>query len=189
MGTYEEILALLKTDQEISRSQIVEWMRSDNLKALGALYKLTVIAYNRIKPELGMEASCEFILNYFTRCIVENPPTTGDYMYSRYEAGTIMSAWIKHLWNKRPATEKVLEKVRDTLAEVYLLGDKEVQGCIMYAVLESVFADKDMIVLFKGWKKEPHLREAYDSALEYAKKRSQEIPDSALQNILGKGKV
>jgi hypothetical protein len=188
MDTYEEILALLKSDEDISRSQIVELMKSDDLKALGALYKLIGRAYYRIKPELGMEASCDFMLDYYTRCIVENPPK-GDYMYSRYEAGTIMSAWIKHLWNKRPATEKVLEKVRDTLAEVYLLGDKEVQGCIMYAVVEPVFMDKDMIILFKGWKKKPHLREVYDSALEYAKKRSQDIPDSVLQNILGKGKV
>lgn len=189
MDTYEEILALLKTDEEISRLQIVEWMKSKDIKVLGALYKLTSSAYYRIKPELGMEASCDFMLDYFTRCIVENPHATGDYMYSSYEAGTMMSAWIKHLWNKRPATEKVLEKVRDTLAEVYLFGDKEVQGCIMYAILEPVFMDKDMIVLFKGWKKKPHLRGVYDSALEYAKKRSQEIPDSVLQNILGKGKV
>jgi len=188
MDTYEEIHALIKTDEEISSSQVVEWMKSDDLKALGALYKLTVIAYNRIKPELGMETTCDFMLDYFTRCIVENPHT-GDYLYGRFEACLIMSAWIKHLWNKRPQTEKVLEKVRDTLAEVYLFGDKEVQGSIIYAVLENVFVDKGMIILFKGWKKQPQLREAYDTALECAKKRSQEIPDSVLQNILGKGKV
>ena len=184
MDTYEEILALLKTDEEISRSQVVELMKSEDLKVLGALYTLTDRAYYRIKPELGMETTCDFILHYYTRCIVENP-RPGDYLYGRYEAGLIMSSWIKHLWNKRPQTEKVLEKVRDTLAEVYFRGDKEIQWCITYAVLEHVFEDKDMIVLFKGWKKKLHLREAYDAALEYAKKRLQEIPDSELQNITG----
>jgi len=171
MDTYEEILALLKTDEEISRLQIVEWMKSSDLKVLGALYTLTDRAYYRIKPDLGMETTCDFVLNYYTRCITENPHA-GDHIYSRYEAGLIMSTWIKHLWNKRPQTEKVLEKVRDTLAEIYLFGDKEIQGCIMYAVLEHVFADKDMIILFKDWKKKPQLREAYDTALEYAKKNS-----------------
>jgi len=189
MDTYEEILALLKTEQEISRSQVIEWMKSGDIEVLGALYKLTYKAYSRIKPELGMEASCAFILNYFTRCIVENPHSIYDYMYSRYEAGTIMSAWIKHLWNKRPQTQKVLDKVTNTLAEVYLLGDKEVQGCIMHAVMEPVFADKDMIILFKGWKKKLHLRDAYDTALDCAKRSSQEIPDSVLQDMMGKGKL
>lgn len=188
MGTYEEILALLKTDEEISRSQIVEWMKAGELKVLGALYKLIDRAYYRIKPELGMETSCDFNLHYYTRCIVENP-RSGDFLYGRYEAGLIMSSWIKHLWNKRPQTEKVLEKVKDTLAETYLFGDKEIQGCITYAVLEHVFANQDILVLFKDWKKKLHLREAYDTALELAKKGLQEIPDSLLQSITGKGKV
>jgi hypothetical protein len=188
MDTYEEILALLKSDEEISRSHAVEWMKSGDIKVLGALYTLIDRAYYRIKPDLGMETTCDFILNYYTRCIVENP-LTGDYLYGRYEAGLVMPAWIKHLWNKRPQTEKILGKVRDTLAEVYLCGDQDIRECIMYAVLEHVFADKDIVVLFKNWKKKLHLREAYDTALEYAKKELQEIPDSALQNILGKGKV
>jgi hypothetical protein len=185
MGTYEEILALLKTDGEIARSQIVEWMKSDDIRVLGALYRVTSGAYHRIKPELGMEASCDFILNYLARCIVENPHKKGDDIYSRYTAGTIMSSWMKHLWNKRPQTEKVLEKVTDMLAEIYLLGDPEVRGCIVYAVLENVFTDDDMLILFKRWKKKPQLREAYDTALEYAKKRLQDIPDSILQGIMG----
>jgi hypothetical protein len=37
MDTYEEILALLNTDEEISRSQIVEWMKSDDIRVLGAV--------------------------------------------------------------------------------------------------------------------------------------------------------
>ena len=110
MGTYEEILALLKTDEDISRSQIVEWMKSKDIKVLGALYALIDRAYYRIKPDLGMEASCDFMLDYYTRCIVDNP-SKGDYMYSRYEACLIMPSWIKHLWSKKPQTEKVLEKV------------------------------------------------------------------------------
>jgi hypothetical protein len=188
MNTYEEILAFLKSDSDISRSQIVEWMKSDDLKVLGALYTVTDRAYYRIKPDLGMNTTCDFVLHYYTRCIVENPQA-GDYLYSRYQAGLIMSKWIKHLWGKRPQTEKVLEKVRDTLAKVYLRGDQEIQWSIIYIVLEHVLEDKDMIVLFKSWKKKPHLREAYDAALDSEKKRLQEIPASELQNFLGKGNV
>ena len=188
MDTYEEILALLKSDQEISRSQIVKWMKSDDIRVLGALYKLTERAYYRIKPELGMETTCNFMLDYYMRCIVENPQP-GDYLHSRHRAGLVMSEWIKHLWKKRPETGKVLEIVRDTLAEIYLLGDKEVQGSITHAVLENVFIDKDVVVLFKSWKKKLQLRDAYDSALEYSKKRMQDIPESILQGILGKGNV
>lgn len=167
---YGDILSLLKTDQEISRSQILEWMKSKDIKVLGALYTLTNRAYYRIKPELGMETSCDFILEYYTRCIIENPKS-GDCLYSRYEAGFIMSTWIKHLWNKRPETDKILEKVKDTLAEVYLCGDKEIQDCIVDTVLEHIFEEKEMIVLFKRWKRNPKLREAYDAALEWGKKR------------------
>jgi len=102
-----------------------------------------------------------------------------------------MSAWIKHLWSKRPQTEKVLEKVQDTLADLYLRGDSEIQGCIVYAVLENVFSDNDMRIIFKSWKKKQQLREAYDTALEYAT-RLQEVPDSVMQDVMnkmGKGNV
>ena len=165
IANYGDILSLLKTDQEISRSQILEWMKSNDIKVLGALYKLTCIAYYRIKPELGMETSCDYILKYYTRCIIENP-NSGDCLHNRHEAGMIMSAWIKHLWNKRPETDKILAKVEDTLAELYLSGDKETQDCIIYFVLEHVFKEKGINVLFKKWKKKRKLRKAYEAAIE-----------------------
>jgi hypothetical protein len=187
MGTYEEIVTLMKSDGEIPRSQVTEWMKSSDLRVLGVLNSLTERAYHRIKPELGMETTCNFMLDYYTRCIVEDP-RGGDYIHNRYEAGLLMSAWIKHLWNKRPATWKMLEKIQETLAEVYLIGDVEVQGSIIYAILEHVFADEDMLILFKGWKKKLHLREAYDLALDLAKSHSRGIPENVLNALMDKGK-
>jgi hypothetical protein len=59
----------------------------------------------------------------------------------------------------------------------------------VYAILEHVFADKDIIILFDGWKRDPQLQQAYEAAYEFAKKELKEIPDELFQHILRKGKV
>ena len=163
-----KIISLLKTKEIISAPQVLDWMKSKDIKVLGALYVLTDEAWHRIKPELGMEATCEFILEYYKRCIIENPDS-GDVLLNRYEAGWSFASWFKHLWSKKPETDKILQKAKNILGELFIEGKQEIRECIVNAVLEHVFEHKEIPSFFEDWRNKPPLDDAYNMALEWGK--------------------
>ena len=168
MSDYDAIVALLESDQPIPQAQVVVWMRSEDLRVLGALYVLTDKAWDRIQPTVDRDTICAFILRYYMRCIEEGPPSE-DFVLSRYEAAHTMAGWIKHLWGKRPETDAILEQVATTLKHAYLQGDDAIKEGLVNGVLEHVFEERDLIKLFQDWKQDGRLRGAYDAALEWGK--------------------
>ena len=168
MSDYDAIVLLLGSDQPISQTQVVAWMRSEDLRVLGALYVLTDKAWDRIQPPLDKDATCAFILRYYMRCIQEGP-SSEEFVLSRYEAAHAMARWIKHLWGKRPETDTDLQQVTTTLKQAYLQGNDAVKGGLVNGVLEHVFEERDLVELFQDWKQDGRLRCAYDAALEWGK--------------------
>lgn len=168
MSDYDAIVALLESDQPIPQGQVLAWMRSEDLRVLGALYVLTDQAWNRIQPAVDRDTICAFILRYYMRCIAEGPQGE-DFVMSRYEAAQTMAGWIKHLWGKRPETDAILQQVAATLKQAYVNGQEEIKQCLVNGVLEHVFEEQDLIALFQDWKQDGRLRGAYDAALEWAK--------------------
>src|SRR5437867_1124656 len=166
MNSYQQIISFFDKDQEILQSQILVWMKSDDIKVLGALYNLTNVAWERIKPELEMKRICDFILHYLKRCIIENPESQ-EYLFNRYEAGGAMANWIKYLWSKRPKTNAILDEISKALKKIYLQGDKSVQDCIVNTVLEHVFEEKAIADVFNDWQQNKDLKAAYEAALEW----------------------
>ena len=73
MNAYQEIEALLRSEGDIPREQVLNWIGSKDLETWAVLYVLTDKAYWRIKPELGMIATCNLIREYLLRCLAENP--------------------------------------------------------------------------------------------------------------------
>ena len=165
MDDYQQIISLFKSHEIIDQENILKWMTSPRLDIQGALYVLTNIAWDRIKPELTMQATCQFILDYYRRCIVENP-TSGDYILNRYEAGWEMANWLKALYAGQPETSEILLNAENLLKEIYIQGDKETKECIINGILEHVFEEQSMVSLFDNWRKIPQLKIAYDEALE-----------------------
>src|SRR5439155_5947311 len=85
VNAYQEIIALLGSEVDIPRERVLNWIDSKDLEIWAVLYVLTDEAYWRIKPELGMVATCNLIGDYLLRCLAENPDA-GDYIHSGYEA-------------------------------------------------------------------------------------------------------
>lgn len=168
MSDYATIVGLIESDHPIPQWQVLAWMQSEELRVLGAVYVLTDKAWGRIQPTLAGDTICAFILRYYIRCIVEGPQSE-DFVLSRYEAANTMAEWIKHLCNKRPETDTLLQQVAATLRTAYLNGQEEIKECLVNGVLEHVFEERDLVALFEDWKWDGRLSGAYEAALEWGK--------------------
>ena len=166
MNAYQEILALLKSDGDIPRERVLNWIASKDLDILAVLYVLTDKAYWRIKPELGMIATCNFIKDYLLRCLAENPDA-GDYVHSGYEAASELAGWLKHLKNLGTDTEQVIREVASDLEALFRRSDREGQERIINGFLEHVFEKPSLRRFFDGWRGDPELGDAYTLASEW----------------------
>lgn len=168
MNGHHQILAWLETNQEIPKALVLGWMASEDITILGALYKFTDVAWDRIHPRMQKEEICHFILRYLKKCMIENPEAQ-EYVFNRYEAGWEMASWIKHLWSKKPETNPILQEISATLKAMYLQGDTAIRECIVNAVLEHAFEEKAIVDLFAEWQQDEQLKTAYQNALEWGR--------------------
>lgn len=172
MDDYNKIILLMKTDETIPQATVLNWMKSDDLKILGAVFELTIgTGWERIEPKLNNDIHCEFMLRYLIRCIVENTNFSAgdrDFLFSSYEAAQDMVGWINYLWPMKPTTNKILANIEQALRKTYIEGNTDVRNCIVNGTLEHVFEEKKFRSLFKNWEKDPQLSQAYSDAMGWA---------------------
>ena len=157
---------MLKLDEDIPRERVLSWIASKDLEIWAVLYVLTDKAYWRIKPEVGMIATCNFIKNYLLRCLAENPDA-GGYIHSGYEAARELAGWLKHLENLGTDTDHVIREVASDVEALFRGSDRDGQERIINGFFEHVFERPSLRRFFGGWRGEPELCEAYTLASEW----------------------
>jgi hypothetical protein len=163
---HDEIAEAYASDAVIPAERIADWIEGGDLEAWGLLYTLTRDAHDRIQPPLGVDATCTFLLNYYLRCIVENPEPADD-LHSRFEAAWEMVPWLDHLWGLRPETDRVIPFLVRRVTETYLEGDPDIRNAIETGFLEHAFERPEFVPLFDAWRTDPDLRQAYEECLEW----------------------
>lgn len=164
----KQIKEKIASGQRIQLLDIVRWMQSKDIETLGGIFVLLGQHQELLETMPPMDMLLNFYLNYFRRCIVENP--TGDYDYadSRYTAAHSLVGWYRELRKDSSVPRDILVKVRNMIQEVYKGGDEGVRTCIVTGVLEHLFEDPEIESDFFEWKQDPLLKRACDEALEWA---------------------
>jgi hypothetical protein len=154
----------------ISRNTVLDWMQSDDLEALGALYSFVMKANyaSRIQPALALTDYWQFISQYFARCLRENPD--GDWVHSRYQAGWDLATWFALLWRDQASSREVLLDIKEWLGNIYRDAEDPIKRCIVDATLEHLFENKEIARFFSDWEKVPGLSTAYSEAREWITK-------------------
>jgi hypothetical protein len=151
----------------IPRERVLQWMKSGDLEAMGAVYAFIMkeTYASRIIPPLSFEDYRQFLLDYYDRCLKADPK--GTWATSRYGAGWDLTNWFRHLWNERKARRDAVKGLKDWLAGLYRAGDSELRRCIETATLEHLFEDREVVAFFSDWKEDDVLGKAYARALEW----------------------
>jgi hypothetical protein len=159
-----------KSDR-ISAARVKEWMKADDIEALGALYTYILDPQysRRIEPPLSLEDYHLFVLQYYTRCFRENPD--GEWSDSRYSAGWSLVNWFKGLWKDNSVPRSALADIKDRLSLLYKEGDEELRTCIINATLEHLFENAEIARYFADWRLDPLLSKAYGEASEWVEKK------------------
>ncbi|MBM4257997.1 MAG: hypothetical protein FJ147_19155 [Deltaproteobacteria bacterium] len=171
-STLDEIVAeLMLTSDKVSpilHDQVKVWMKTDDIEALGALYELLTEKrfYTRIQPPLQFDDYHSFILQYYERCLREDPD--GKWSNSRYSAGGDLVGWFIGLWRDSSVPRSALLELKEWLAKLYKQGDEKLRVCLITATLEHLFQDRKIAKYFADWRKDTILADAYDEALGYA---------------------
>ncbi len=163
----DKIKKLLQSTDSIPADKIMDWMKLDDIEILGAISSIITEHYDRVEPAIPMETICNFQLNYFRRCLIENPD--GEYSDSRYTAGYDLAMWFKALWADKKVPKSIIKDLKSMLSQVYKSGDEEVRNCIVTSVLEHLFENPEIGKYFSDWQKNPVLKVAYNQALEWGK--------------------
>src|ERR1043166_8892179 len=152
------------SDETIDRSLLQEWMRADDLVALGVVYYMLFDGrFNRrIVPPLTLDDYLDFTLPYYGRCFREDPDLP--YASPRYTAGWDLASWFKKLWRDPAVPRDALRRIKSWLAETYKDANDDVRQAIVTATLEHLFEDKGVRQFFGDWKEAPVLGTAYAEA-------------------------
>ncbi len=151
----------------IDLNKVKEWMLSDDLEVLGAVFELLMNRRyaDRVKPELTLSDYQGFVTRYYERCMLEDPD--GDWADSRYSAGWSLVNWFKGLWDDSDVPRSVVADTKSWIARVYKEGDQEIRTCLITATLEHLFERRDIQKFFQDWKQDDVLRTAYSEAAEW----------------------
>ena len=156
----------------IAKQTIVDWMASDDLEALGALYSFLVESRYaaRIKPALTFADYWRFISRYFERCLREDP--SGEWAHSRYETGWDLASWFAKIWEDSSVSLEEKADIKAWLATQYRSGNSEVRRAIVDATLEHLFENREIERFFEDWK-DGDLSIAYTEAAQWSAKGGQ----------------
>jgi hypothetical protein len=160
----------MPSTEPVSRDQIFEWMKSEDIEVLGAVYSYILDRKysQRIQPPLRLADYQSFVLRYYERCFQEDPD--GEWADTRYGAGRDLVGWFLGLWNDSEVPRTAVVEIRDWLARVYVNSDEAVRRCIINSTLEHLFEVPQIAKFFNNWKSEPLLADAYKDALAWQKK-------------------
>jgi len=171
----DEIVSFLRQKEQdkndnmfIPREKVNEWMQSDDIEVLGAVFFLLTDRryYSYIKPFFSVEDYHCFVRRYYERCFLENPD--GEWSDSRYSAGWSLVSWFIGLWNDPKVPRWILDDIKKWLAQLYKNGHEELRICIETATLEHLLERRDMVKYFADWKSDPVLKMAYAKAMEWS---------------------
>jgi hypothetical protein len=171
--TLNEVLAAMSRldvdeKERVAQEQLKEWMKSDEVQALGAIYYLIFDKryYPRIEPALSFEDYKSFLLPYYDRCFREDPQV--DWASTRYTAGWDLVGWFMGLWRDGSVPRKSLEEIKRWMADIYRNGDEQVRNCLVTATLEHLFEDRKVAKFFIDWRGDPILKQGYSDALAWS---------------------
>jgi hypothetical protein len=80
----------------IARDRVLEWMHTDDIECMGAIYSLISDHFDRIQPPLQFDEYHPFVLAYFQRCLLEDPQS--EWAETRYGAGSNIIVWFVWSW-------------------------------------------------------------------------------------------
>src|SRR6266571_4433588 len=154
----------------VPKQRVLEWMRADDLEALGALYSFVMKGdyADRVQPSLTFNEYWTFVARYFERCLKENP--NGEWAHGRYNAGWDLASWFGKLWNDGSVPLDAKTRIKEWLATQYKRDDADVRRCIVDATLEHLFDNHEIARFFDDWKKDPDLLIAFQEAAEWTNK-------------------
>lgn len=147
--------------------EIAEFIADESdLDVWSAVYKALGAAHSRIKPEPGMEMTCEFIVRYLLRCIRENP--SHEHVHSGYEAAGELAGCLKVWAAKLPETNVIMQSAARHLAEEYIAGDSQVRDRILNGTLEHALESAHVRPFFEHWKTNSALAGVWRDAMDWA---------------------
>lgn len=153
-----------KTDT-VQLSDIREWSKSEDIEILGFVAALIHDARFRIHPPLTPDEYKDFVVQYYGRCLEEDPK--GEWADSRYSAGATLVNIIASLWRDSSVPREIVRDLKGWLGKLYTEGDEGLRTCIVTATLEHLFEQKDIREFFYDWKARPVLAIAYKEASEW----------------------
>lgn len=166
--TPAEIQAVIEADTPIPCRTIEQWMESDNIEVLGAVYDLLTIerASRRIEPSFQFEQFPAFLLRYMERCLRESPES--EWAHNASVGGMELVAYYQHLWRQKEIRRQEFAKLKEWLARLYQEGNPELQTRVVQAVLEHLFEEPEIADYFEDWQRDPILKPAYRDAMQFA---------------------
>jgi hypothetical protein len=149
----------------IERQRVLEWMRTDDIDCMGAIYSLITDHFDRIQPAMQFNQYHPFVLAYFQRCLLEDPQN--EWVETRYGAGHHIIGWFVWSWRDPTQRSSTVPELKGWLRTLYLAGDSEIRTCIVQATLEHLFENRGVAEYFSDWKENPVLSTAYREAMEW----------------------
>jgi hypothetical protein len=155
-----DLLGTQHSDTILRADRVREWMNSDDVEIVGAAYDLltTPGIESHVNPPLSIEEVSRFFLEYYGRCIRENPD--GEWSDSRYSAARDFGNLFKVWWHDATTPRWVLDDMRHWLRALYIEGGEEIRTCIRAASLGPLLEDRQIAPAFDDWKTDPVLAEA-----------------------------
>jgi hypothetical protein len=172
-NTLQEIIEIFKLSENsatkiISKSNVINWMKSNDIEVLGAIYSYITKPQHaaRVTPALIQSDYSEFLMRYFERCFYENPD--GDWSDSRYAAARGVGSWFRALWKEYEVNKNELVELKNWLARVYKKSDESVRRCIVDGTLEHLFENHEIAIFFNDWMNDFELAIAYKEATQWS---------------------
>lgn len=125
----------LASEGEISRDLVLSWIDdAQDLETLSKLYRLTGEGYSRIRPELGLDATCALIQRCLLECVRQDVKDNEE-IPDRWEAARTLHAWFCNLLEK-DGTSSVLARAAHAITKLFLTSGQEVRNSIEQGFLE-----------------------------------------------------
>jgi hypothetical protein len=167
-----EVEAAMAAAHPVAKADYLRWARNGNLATRARVYRLSATAWERIRPSPTMSEQCTFMADYLLECLLANP-VRDEFVHGGFEAGREIAAWLKHLSTIAEAGP-VVEDVARRLGIAFKAGDAATRNRIETGALEHALESARVRRFFEDWARDPVLRNAYASALQWGLAHSED---------------
>jgi hypothetical protein len=141
---------------KLQRNAVLEWMRSQDINTMGAIYSLLLnrTYTSRIEPPLTFEDYKRFFLRFYERCIKEDSALADDldsFVLSRYTAARDFTRWFLSVCRDDQVPRHYIDEIKTWLKQVYSNGSPQVKLSIEVAILEPLLAVDEIKHDFSDW--------------------------------------